>query len=125
MTLQKNEKVCGECTKCCDGWFSGNIQGHSFGSINGKIIPCNFVIEGNGCSIYENRPKSPCRNYKCEWLRNTEMPNNFRPDLSNVIISRRGFSYYVVTKAGKDINQDVIDWIENYCNKNGFKVSYE
>jgi hypothetical protein len=53
------------------------------------------------------------------------MPNNFRPDLSNVIISRRGFSYYVVTKAGKDINQDVIDWIENYCNKNGFKVSYE
>lgn len=125
MNLENNTRSCGECTKCCDGWFSGEIKGYAFGNIDGKRVPCNFVSDGAGCTIYEQRPKSPCRNYKCEWLKNPEVPDHFKPSISNVMVTRRGFSYYVITKAGDEFNNEVIEWWTEYCKINNFKLDYD
>lgn len=123
--LPLGKRVCGECTKCCDGWFSGNIQGYQFGNIDGKLIPCNFLLEKTGCGIYSERPKNPCKNYNCEWLRNPEVPEHFKPNISNVIVTRRGFKHYVITKAGDEFNSEVIDWWVKYCKDNNFKLAFE
>ena len=43
-TFQRN---CNNCTKCCEGWLSGEVNGYSF--YPGR--PCHFM-KCDGCSIY-------------------------------------------------------------------------
>jgi len=124
MNLENNKKSCGDCTKCCDGWLSGTVQGHPFGNIGGTRIPCNFVLQGSGCGIYEKRPKNPCRNFQCAWLKIPEVPEHLKPNLSNVIVTQRGFAIYEITKAGETINSEAIDWWMEYCKINNFKLIY-
>jgi hypothetical protein len=124
MNLEDNKKSCGDCTKCCDGWLSGKVQGHSFGNIGGTRIPCNFVLQGSGCGIYEQRPKNPCRNFQCAWLKIPEVPEHLKPNLSNVIVTQRGFGIYELTKAGETINNEAIAWWIEYCKINNFKLVY-
>jgi hypothetical protein len=35
-------------------------------------VPCHFKKNG-GCGIYKDRPKNPCKQYKCEWLKDIEI----------------------------------------------------
>ena len=45
-------RSCDGCTKCCEGYLAGEIQGKQMGF--GK--PCFLVEIGKGCNDYENRP---------------------------------------------------------------------
>ena len=118
------ERSCGSCTKCCDGWLSGTVNGFDFGFINDKRVPCNFVEECSGCTIYENRPKNPCKKYNCEWLTNKDIPENFKPSISNVIITKRGYKYYEIVRAGETYNKDVKEWFIEYAKKNNFRLTH-
>ena len=61
-----SKRSCGSCTKCCEGWLSGEALGHKF--YPGK--PCHFIAIGKGCSVYAKRPQEPCVSYKCGWISN-------------------------------------------------------
>lgn len=105
-------RECNGCTACCEGWLPGYAYGHYFQQ--GR--PCHFKCQ-NGCSIYEKRPEDPCKNYRCEWLDNMEIPEWFKPNLSNVIITRRNWrdGYYLeVCEAGKKIDSTILNWIFHY-----------
>jgi hypothetical protein len=79
-----SDRKCGTCTKCCEGYLIANIRGNPIG--NGK--PCIFVEIGKGCKDYENRPQEPCKSFECGWITIDEMPEEFKPSMSGVIMSR-------------------------------------
>ena len=67
--------------------------------------------------IYENRPDA-CRKFICGWFeKNSALPDRFRPDKIGVIFviaSWRGMPIYVVTPAGRDPNDEVLEWAKNF-----------
>jgi len=75
-------RSCDTCTKCCEGWLSGNAYEHQFY----PGVPCAYL--GKGCTIYKNRPENPCKTFVCEWLADESIPYWMRPDLSGVILRR-------------------------------------
>ena len=78
-------RSCDGCTKCCEGYLTGEIQGKQMGL--GQ--PCFLVQIGKGCNDYENRPEFPCKAFQCEWLINESIPENLKPSFSNLIISTK------------------------------------
>jgi len=108
------KRECGTCTKCCEGWLSGEALGHKF--FPGK--PCHFISIGKGCSVYPNRPKDPCVSYKCAWLTNLDIPEWMKPSEINAIIDEKemyGFRYLVVHEAGNILNSKVLTWLIQHC----------
>lgn len=105
------QRTCGECTKCCEGWLTASVNGHMMSP--GK--PCYFLSQGR-CSDYNNRPEDPCKVYSCAWLTDASFPSWFKPSLSNVIISKKtpvdkNLTYYEVVEAGAKIDSTVLNWI--------------
>ena len=81
-TAQAGVRECGTCTACCEGWAEGEIRWHRMHA--GQH--CHFLREG-ACTIYDERPQSPCRNFVCAWLQpDSPFPEHFRPDKLGVII---------------------------------------
>lgn len=74
-------RPCGECTACCSGQLAGEIYGHIM--FPGK--PCHF-LKNNRCSIYENRPTSPCRTFQCGWSQYL-FDEDMRPDKIGLMVS--------------------------------------
>ena len=75
-------RQCGECTACCDGWVTGVIEGHEMY----PGTPCYFRGD-QCCTIYERRPKYPCRDFLCGWLQpGSPFPEEFRPDRLGVMM---------------------------------------
>jgi hypothetical protein len=102
-------RECGTCTKCCDGWLTATIRGHDM--FPGK--PCFFVEQGIGCKDYENRPEDPCKTYSCFWLKNEEMPDHFKPELSGVILNfntAEGIPYLVMNPAPEKPSPELLSW---------------
>lgn len=67
---------CSGCTWCC---FHPAVK--EFGKpIQEWCVHCNE----NGCSIYEDRPKS-CSTYECVYFQDKLMPEEFRPDRCGVM----------------------------------------
>lgn len=105
-------RECNGCTACCEGWLHGQSHGQYFQP--GR--PCHFKCE-TGCSIYENRPEQPCKTYSCEWLKNKDIPEWMKPNLSRVIITKRkydGGEYLEVHEMGKKIDSTVLNWLFVY-----------
>lgn len=103
------KKECGTCTKCCEGWLSANIKGHDM--YPGK--PCFFVEIGKGCKDYENRPKEPCKIFSCGWTDIEDMPEEFRPEVSGVIMhfkENNGNPYIVLSKAPSNPTVQYLSW---------------
>lgn len=104
-------RQCGECTACCDGWVAGTIEGHEMH----PGTPCHFRGE-HCCSIYERRPKHPCRDFMCAWLLpDSPFPEHFRPDQLGVLIIQmkwRGRDAYVLRSAGRDPDDALIAWMQ-------------
>ena len=122
--MSENKRTCGSCTKCCEGWLSGEALGHSF--YPGK--PCHFISIGKGCSVYSKRPKDPCVSYKCAWLLNLDFPEWMKPDEVNAIIDFReinGIKYIQVNEAGETLRSDVLTWIIQYCIKEKLNLSWK
>ncbi|MDB5763027.1 MAG: hypothetical protein JWQ21_2022 [Herminiimonas sp.] len=118
------QRECGTCTACCDGWMAGTIHGHEMK----PGVPCHFVREGC-CSIYEQRPQSPCRNFVCGWAaQDSPFPESFRPDRLGVIIVRikwRDQMAYLLRSAGRDPDGDLLEWMQRFSRQTGRPFFYE
>lgn len=105
-----NERSCGTCTSCCEGWLSANI----YGTTMAPNIPCKFLIKGQSCTIYENRPLNPCKIFYCLWKSDLGVPEHFKPSVSkNIIIHRKfpnGLQCVDITEAGKPISFEILNW---------------
>lgn len=79
--------------------------------------PCPYST-GHNCAIYENRPEYPCRKFECGWLqKNSPLPEEYRPDkigIIFVIAEWRGNPIYVLTPAGRDPEDHVLQWVSNW-----------
>jgi hypothetical protein len=109
------KKECGTCTKCCEGWLKADIKGHKM--YPGK--PCVFVEIGKGCKDYENRPKEPCKNFTCGWIQIDDMPEQFKPESSGVIMHTQngsnGKPYLCLSKAPNNPTIQYISWAVTYA----------
>lgn len=118
-------RQCGDCTACCQGWLPGEAYGRHF--FPGK--PCHF-LECNGCTIYEQRPESPCQHYNCEWLINWTIPAWMKPTVSNAIITQRNWTdsrggenkYWDVCETGKKITPEALNWLFQYHQGTGMPM---
>ena len=125
LSLPILQRSCGECTKCCEGWLEATIYGNSMHG--GK--PCFYLDKG--CTIYENRPKDPCREYTCAWLEEDSFPMWMKPSSSNVIVTHKTspddptVSYYQVTEAGGKIDSSVLNWLIHWALRNQINICYE
>lgn len=119
-----SKRSCGNCTKCCEGWLSGQALGHSF--YKGK--PCHFLSIGKGCTIYSKRPQDPCVLYKCSWLTDEDIPEWMKPSEINAIVDRRtvdGISYLSVIEAGQVLDSKVLSWLIQYAIQNQLNFCWE
>jgi hypothetical protein len=117
------ERACGDCARCCEGWLSGNVYGHSFEP--GR--PCFFLEKT--CSIYAERPLDPCKTYRCAWLSEEVFPMWMKPSLSNLLISNRtdeasSASYYIVDVTGEQHDPRALAWLERWAAETGSNVEY-
>ena len=112
--MTKTKRECGDCTACCEGWLSGVVNDREFY----PGMPCHF--KGcNGCSIYEDRPESPCKTYSCEWLKNDNVPEWMKPSKSGVIITAKDWThpdgskqvFLEILEMGKKIDSTVLNWL--------------
>lgn len=93
-------RPCGDCTGCCSGKLAANIYGHEM--YDGK--PCHFLKRGK-CSIYNDRPHSPCRTYQCAWSQHL-LDEDMRPDKIGLIVSVQNDEegqYLTVTKLWDEV----------------------
>ena len=114
-------KECGTCTKCCEGWLGANIRGHDM--YPGK--PCFFVEIGKGCKDYENRPKEPCKNFSCGWTDIEDMPEEFRPEVSGVIMhfkENNGNRYIGLSKAPNNPTEQYLSWAIVYARSRNVNI---
>ena len=118
------QRECGECTACCQGWAEGEIRGH-------RMHPgqhCHFLQQG-ACTIYEERPQSPCRNFVCGWLApGSPFPDAFRPDRLGVIIVPlrwRDRPCHVLLSAGRDADEATLAWMRQYAQASGSPFYYQ
>jgi hypothetical protein len=106
------ERSCDGCAKCCEGWLHGEAYGHAFY----KGRPCFFL--NKTCSIYDTRPENPCRTFKCSWLAEDTFPHWMKPDLVNIIITKRqvdNFYYYEIVEAGSTIESKSLNWLVQWA----------
>jgi hypothetical protein len=117
------QRACGPCTACCEGWAEGEIRGHRM--FAGQH--CHFLHAG-ACSIYDERPQSPCRNFECGWLRpGSPFPDSFRPDQVGVIIVPmrwRERPAYVLLSAGRDPDEALLGWMRQLAQATGSPFFY-
>ena len=125
-------RACGPCTACCEGWAEGEIQGHRMSP--GQ--PCHFLrpaprdaSQASPCSIYDERPQSPCRRFVCGWLApGSPFPDSFRPDRAGFILVPlrwRQRPAWVLLPAGRDPDDDAISWMQARARATGEPFFYE
>lgn len=123
-----NNRSCGTCTKCCEGYLKADIKGKMMGiDDEGKVVPCQFVKIGEGCGSYADRPVSPCQIFKCDWLTNEQMPETFKPSISNSIFTTRtirGVEYTMLIEAGRKLDAEVLSWAISYHLENGSNFAW-
>jgi hypothetical protein len=71
-------KSCGPCTLCCKVMEIEELK-KPVGSW------CSHCEPGKGCTIYGSHPPS-CQDFTCQWLLESSMPDEFRPDRARVAV---------------------------------------
>lgn len=104
-------KKCVTCTKCCEGWLTDNINGYEM--YPGK--PCFFIEISKGCTIYNDRPEEPCKNFQCGWTEIDDMPDEFKPEVSGVIMHWKNGAYWVISKAPNNPTPQFLSWAIIYA----------
>ncbi len=113
-------RECGTCTKCCEGSLGMTINGED---IYGK--GCPLVLLNKGCGDYENRPAIGCGTFKCGWLKNPDVPEEFKPNLIDVIILfpiKNPNNMGLVPTGGRPIPEDVLHWADKYSLNNNLDL---
>lgn len=118
-------RECGTCTSCCDGTLSGDIRGHEMG----YGVPCFFVQIGKGCVDYENRPQDPCRGYSCGWIIDPDIPEEFKPEKTGVIIDFYdidNIKYFRLSqKEDSKLTVEILSWAMIYSNQRQYNFSWK
>ena len=116
-------RVCGDCSKCCEGSFEGSAYGKPFW----RGLPCHF-LEGGKCSIYGNHPKDPCQTFRCAWLDDLEIPGWLKPNEVNAVMIHRkeanGTEYMEIQETGETLRSDVLSWAVMHCLRNKLNLRY-
>lgn len=105
----KISRKCGSCTKCCEGWLSGEVDNEKFY----KGVPCKFCVTNSGCGNYNNRPDDPCKTFKCSWLSDDSLPEWAKPELCGAIIYERtigGMTCGFLVPTGQDVSITTLSW---------------
>jgi hypothetical protein len=73
-------KACEECSECCrllaiqmEGYYTP--QGHW----------CKYCTQP-GCSIYNTSIPKSCKDYFCGWIQNENIPDEYKPNLSGIVL---------------------------------------
>jgi hypothetical protein len=117
-----NNRVCGECTKCCEGYLTCTVKGQQLGNGNA----CHYL--GSKCTIYEERPEHPCKTYKCEWLADLQFPEWMKPSLSKVIINKikhNNVEFYSLIDAGTTLDIKFLNWMIHWALNNDKNLFYK
>lgn len=117
-------RQCGSCTACCEGWAEGEIRGHRMH----PGLHCHFLQDG-ACTIYDERPQSPCRNFVCGWLLpGSPFPEDFRPDRCGVIIVPMRWQdrpAFVLLSAGNDPQPAMLEGMRSFASAHGMPFFYQ
>ena len=109
-------RSCGDCTKCCEGslWATVNVESRNTVHELKLGSPCVFVELGKGCGVYDERPHSPCRTFRCQYLLDEFVPEGMKPSISNIIITVEeidGIQFYRASEAGEKMQAEYLVWI--------------
>ena len=117
------KRNCDGCTKCCEGWLPDIVYENKM--YQGR--PCHFKRK-NGCGIYKNRPNKPCKEYNCEWLKYTRIPEWFKPSETGILLTGREINkiaYLEITEAGSSLTIEMLNWLFQLHLKTGTNMYYE
>ncbi len=95
-----------------------------------RATPCRFRVE-HGCSIYDERPQHPCREFVCGWLvASSPLPEWMRPDRSDMIMLAANFVWHglpvdVIVAAGQRPKQKALDWLMKFSTENRRCLIYQ
>lgn len=108
------DRNCNGCTACCEGTLWGSALGYNFS----RGRPCHYVNIGVGCTVYENRPETPCQVFSCGWLAFADFPVWLKPSESGVIIqpchTAGGIPFYSIWETKETISAVVLNWFINF-----------
>lgn len=121
------KRECGECTRCCEGWLSYTVNGYKLS--HGRKCP---FASNNQCSIYTYRPQDPCRDFNCEWIKNTDnsIPDWLHPLLSKVIIEEKRWGenkdkfFWLLVECGQPMDSSTLAWFVKYSMQKNIPMIY-
>lgn len=108
ITIQQQDRTCGTCTVCCEGWLKGNIYGYEM--FPGR--PCHFKGTNN-CTIYNDRPDIPCKKFFCQWLIDYTVPEWLKPNIAKVLITKHSVGdeeAVSIYEAGDILNVNILNY---------------
>lgn len=110
-----NQRSCGACTACCQGWLSSRHIDMSPGH------PCRHCT-AQGCAIYPTRPRKPCRTFECGWLtRDSTLAEDLRPDRCGAIVllgrKFQGWDVIMATPTGWTIPGQTLERLMDYARR--------
>lgn len=117
-----NFRQCGNCNACCSGTLIADIYGHEMKQ--GK--PCYFLKRGK-CSIYNDRPHSPCRTYQCGWSQHL-LEEDMRPDKIGLIVSVHNDGegqYLSAIKYWEEVPDISYERVKNCAEKLGARIIFK
>ena len=125
MTVNVSNRVCGDCSKCCEGWVRAVI----FDKPIQPGLKCHYL--GTHCTIHEKRPQV-CRDFFCAWVKDKtfSIPEWMKPNLSNVIIAEKTWGrnnekiFWDVAECGVKMDSNVLNWILMHCSQNNISLRY-
>jgi hypothetical protein len=119
------KRECGECTECCKGSLTAVVLGKQLAPGH----PCHYL--GSRCTIYADRPETPCREFRCIWLSDDAkiLPEWMQPHLSKVIVTDAKWGekkerYWILNECDGRIDAAVLNWFIQYCLRTGKCMVY-
>jgi len=119
-TLRPQSRACGGCTRCCEGWLTGEAWGHHFAP--GRA--CGWLGR-SGCTIYEQRPFNPCQTFLCEWKRDPAIPQWLWPRESGVILISRVLgehNYLRVIPSPGPVSDRIHEWAQQHSHSHSVNI---
>lgn len=66
-------RTCGECSLCCKLFRVDELSKPSWSW-------CRHCKKDGGCAIYSKGRPDVCKDFRCHWLRDLNIPDHLRPD---------------------------------------------
>ncbi len=114
---EQPQRQCLPCSACCEGWLYAKVNEHIVKP--GHACPHSLK---QGCGIYADRPKDPCRTFICSWVvAGSPLPDWMRPDLSGAIVLLslpwEGELVISAIPVGAEIPPKTLEWLQAYASK--------